>query len=65
MIWMLKDNFRIFKENLLNELFTYIPNKILFLIFTRISAITIWYHPNREFGTITIQEITEALTNDN
>lgn len=63
MYWSILDNVRIWKVNTINHLLTLIPNKILFLIFTRIAAIACWYHPTKEFGSITIQEVTEALTN--
>ena len=63
MYWQLKYNVRIWKINTVNHLLTLIPKNILFLIFTRIAAIACWYHPTKEFGSITIQDITEALVN--
>jgi hypothetical protein len=54
---------RIWKINMVNRILTLIPKKLLFLVFTRIAAIACWYHPTKEFGSITIQEIAEALVN--
>lgn len=48
---------------MVNHILTLIPKKLLFVIFTRIAAIACWYHPTKEFGSITIQEIAEALVN--
>ena len=63
MYWQLKYKIRIWKINTINHLLTLIPKKFLFLVFTRIAALACWYHPKKEFGSITIQDITEALVN--
>jgi hypothetical protein len=61
MFWKLRYNIRIWKINFTNWLLTMLPNKILFLIFTRIAAVAMWNNPTKEFGSITVQEITESL----